>query len=66
VRLYEAVHSICAASAGGLGQPTVEVANDASIRFGCAAFQQPTTPTTTRVISGGLTPTPTPTLSPAR
>ena len=48
----------------GCIQPSVEVANDASIRFGCAAYQRTTKPHTKGVISGGLTSTRT--LSPMR
>ena len=39
----------------GCIQPSVEVANDASIRFGCAAYQRTTRPVTKGVITGGLT-----------
>jgi hypothetical protein len=41
----------------GCIQPSVEVANDASIRFGCAAFQRTTRPTTSTVLTGGATST---------
>jgi hypothetical protein len=41
----------------GCIQPSVEVANDASIRFGCAAYQRTTRPLPKSVISGGLTST---------
>lgn len=36
-------------------QPTVEVATDASIRFGCAAYQRTTPPITKGVIAKGVT-----------
>ncbi len=48
----------------GCIQPSVSVASDASIRFGCAAYQRTTRPISTSVISGGLTTTRT--LAPAR
>lgn len=39
----------------GCIQPSVEVANDASIRFGCAAYQRTTRPLTQGVLIGGST-----------
>ena len=48
----------------GCIQPSVEVATDASIRFGCAAYQRTTRPPIKGVIAGGLTSTRT--LSPMR
>ncbi|MBY0398760.1 fibronectin type III domain-containing protein, partial [Myxococcota bacterium] len=41
----------------GCIQPTVEVANDASVLFGCAAFERTTTPSTKGVISGATSST---------
>jgi len=39
----------------GCIQPSVEVASDASIRFGCEAYQRTTSPLTKGVITGGIT-----------